>query len=222
MIKAVIFDMDGVIINSEPMHQKAYRMMFDEFNLSVSEELYASFTGMATLPICQKLCEVFTLDTTPQILMASKRKYFKQLFEKSEELNLIEGVLELIQHYHQSNLILVLASSASMANINLIFEKFDLNRYFKAKISGADLKASKPHPEIFEKAVVLSGVSKTECFVIEDATNGILAAKAAGLLCVAYDGGHSHGQEYSQADRIVTDFKSLHIENLKSFFKNTP
>ena len=221
MIKAVIFDMDGVITNSEPMHQKAYRMMFDEFNLSVSEELYASFTGMATLPICQKLCEVFTLDTTPQILMASKRKYFKQLFEKSEELNLIDGVLELIQHYHQLNLVLVLASSASMANINLIFEKFDLNRYFKAKISGADLKASKPHPEIFEKAVVLSRVSKTECFVIEDATNGILAAKAAGLFCVAYNGGYSRGQEYSQADRIVTDFKSLRIKNLKSFFKNT-
>lgn len=221
MIKAVIFDMDGVIINSEPMHQKAYRMMFDEFNLSVSEELYASFTGMATLPICQKLCEVFALDATPEILMASKRKYFKQFFENSEELSLIDGVLELIQHYHQSNLVLVLASSASMANINLIFEKFDLNRYFKAKISGADLKASKPHPEIFEKAVVLSGVSKTECFVIEDATNGILAAKAAGLFCVAYDGGHSHDQEYSQADRIVTDFESLRIKNLKSFFKNT-
>ena len=193
MIKAVIFDMDGVIINSEPMHQKAYRMMFDEFNLSVSEELYASFTGMATLPICQKLCEVFALDATPEILMASKRKYFKQFFENSEELSLIDGVLELIQHYHQSNLVLILASSASMANINLIFEK----------------------------AVVLSGVSKTECFVIEDATNGILAAKAAGLFCVAYDGGHSHGQEYSQADRIVTDFESLRIKNLKSFFKNT-
>lgn len=219
MIKAVIFDMDGVIINSEPMHQKAYRMMFDEFNLAVSEELYASFTGMATLPICQKLCEVFTLDTTPQILMASKRKYFKQLFENSEELNLIDGVLELIQHYHQSNLILVLASSASMSNIDLIFEKFDLNRYFKAKISGADLKASKPHPEIFEKAVVLSGVSKTECFVIEDATNGIQAAKSAGLFCIAYDGGHSKKQDFHLADLIITKFGTIRNEKLRPLFR---
>ena len=67
MIKAVIFDMDGVIINSEPMHQKAYRMMFEKFNLNVSEQLYTSFTGMATLPICEKLCEVFALDHSPQV-----------------------------------------------------------------------------------------------------------------------------------------------------------
>ena len=59
MIKAVIFDMDGVIINSEPLHKKAYQMMFKEFDLSVSDKLYGSFTGMATLPICKKLCTEF-------------------------------------------------------------------------------------------------------------------------------------------------------------------
>ncbi|MDA9587615.1 HAD family phosphatase [Flavobacteriaceae bacterium] len=220
MIKAVIFDMDGVIINSEPMHQKAYRMMFVKFNLNVSEQLYTSFTGMATLPICEKLCEVFALDHSPQVLVDSKRYFFKQLFENGEELKLIDGVLELIQHYHQLKITLILASSASMANINMTFQKFNLDPYFKAKISGAELKASKPHPEIFEKAVTLSGVSKEACFVIEDATNGIIAAKAAGLFCVAFDGGHSQHQNYTQADRVVTDFKSLQLENLKQLFEN--
>ncbi|MDA7693737.1 HAD family phosphatase [Flavobacteriaceae bacterium] len=220
MIKAVIFDMDGVIINSEPMHQKAYRMMFEKFNLNVSEQLYTSFTGMATLPICEKLCEVFALDHSPQVLVDSKRYFFKQLFENGEELKLIDGVLELIQHYHQLKITLILASSASMANINMTFQKFNLDPYFKAKISGAELKASKPHPEIFEKAVTLSGVSKEACFVIEDATNGIIAAKAAGLFCVAFDGGHSQHQNYTQADRVVTDFKSLQLENLKQLFEN--
>jgi beta-phosphoglucomutase len=220
MIKAVIFDMDGVIINSEPMHQKAYRMMFEKFNLNVSEQLYTSFTGMATLPICEKLCEVFALDHSPQVLVDTKRYFFKQLFENGEELKLIDGVLELIQHYHQLKITLILASSASMANINMTFQKFNLDPYFKAKISGAELKASKPHPEIFEKAVTLSGVSKEACFVIEDATNGIIAAKAAGLFCVAFDGGHSQHQNYTQADRVVTDFKSLQLENLKQLFEN--
>jgi len=220
MIKAVIFDMDGVIINSEPMHQKAYRMMFEKFNLNVSEQLYTSFTGMATLPICEKLCEVFALDHSPQVLVDSKRYFFKQLFENGEELKLIDGVLELIQHYHQLKITLILASSASMANINMTFQKFNLDPYFKAKISGAELKASKPHPEIFEKAVTLSGVSKEACFVIEDATNGIIAAKAAGLFCVAFDGGHSQHQNYTQADRVVTDLKSLQLENLKQLFEN--
>ena len=60
MFRAAIFDMDGVIINSEPLHKKAYQLMFDEFNLDVSDNLYSTFTGMATIPICKKLCDIFS------------------------------------------------------------------------------------------------------------------------------------------------------------------
>ncbi len=216
MIKAVIFDMDGVIINSEPLHKKAYHMMFKEFNLSVSDDLYGSFTGMATLPICEKLCAEFSLNLSPKLLVKTKRKHFKNLFENGHEFKLIDGVLKLIQHYKQNGITLVLASSASMANINMIFKKFDLDQYFEAKISGADLKASKPHPEIFEKAAKLTGHLKKKCLVIEDATNGIIAAKSAGIFCVAFDGGHSKNQDYSKADIVINEFKSIYKEKLKS------
>ena len=209
MIKTVIFDMDGVIINSEPLHQKAYQMMFKEFNLNVSDELYSSFTGMATYPICEKLCAVFSLNYTSKLLVESKRKHFKSLFENGHEF-------KLIQHYKQNGITLVLASSASMANINMIFKKFSLDQYFKAKISGADLKASKPHPEIFEKASKLSGHPKNKCLVIEDATNGIIAAKSAGIFCVAFDGGHSKNQDYSKADIVINDFEAIYTDKLKS------
>jgi HAD superfamily hydrolase (TIGR01509 family) len=216
MIKTVVFDMDGVIINSEPLHQKAYQMMFKEFNLNVSDELYSSFTGMATYPICEKLCAVFSLNYTSKLLVESKRKHFKSLFENGHEFKLIDGVLKLIQHYKQNGITLVLASSASMANINMIFKKFSLDQYFKAKISGADLKASKPHPEIFEKASKLSGHPKNKCLVIEDATNGIIAAKSAGIFCVAFDGGHSKNQDYSKADIVINDFEAIYTDKLKS------
>ena len=216
MIKTVIFDMDGVIINSEPLHQKAYQMMFKEFNLNVSDELYSSFTGMATYPICEKLCAVFSLNYTSKLLVESKRKHFKSLFENGHEFKLIDGVLKLIQHYKQNGITLVLASSASMANINMIFKKFSLDQYFKAKISGADLKASKPHPEIFEKASKLSGHPKNKCLVIEDATNGIIAAKSAGIFCVAFDVGHSKNQDYSKADIVINDFEAIYTDKLKS------
>ena len=218
MIKAVIFDMDGVIVNSEPLHQEAYRMMFKEFNIIVSDILYSSFTGMATLPICEKLCDEFSLSLSPHNLVQSKRKYFKLLFENGSEFKLIDGVLDLIKHYHQNGFTLVLASSASMANINMIFKKFNLDQYFETKISGADLKASKPHPEIFEKAAKLTGFSKKECMVIEDATNGILAAKSAGLICIAFDGGHSKNQDYSKADLVINEFEAIHIKKLESIF----
>mgnify|MGYP001156776210 CR=1 FL=1 len=216
MIKAVIFDMDGVIINSEPLHKKAYQIMFKEFNLNVSDELYGSFTGMATLPICEKLCAEFSLNLSPELLVKTKRKHFKNLFKNGYEFKLIDGVLKVIQHYKQNGITLVLASSASMANINMIFKKFDLDQYFKAKISGADLKASKPNPEIFEKAAKLSGHPKKECLVIEDATNGIIAAKSAGIFCIAFDGGHSKNQDYSIADLVINKFESIYLEKLRS------
>ena len=116
MFRAAIFDMDGVIINSEPLHKKAYQLMFDEFNIDVSEKLYSTFTGMATLPICEKLCDIFSLKFRAETLVENKRKHFKSLFKNGLKFELIDGVLKLIKHYlkiplifHQIGLKLIFA-----------------------------------------------------------------------------------------------------------------
>ena len=218
MLKAVIFDMDGVIVDSESIHRVAYQKMFDEFGIEVSPELYASFTGKATLPICQYICSSFNLKISPEILVACKRKYFKELFDEDTSFKLLEGVLELIQEYHKKALVLVLASSASMININRIFKRFDLDPYFISKLSGADLKASKPHPEIFKNAAKASGFLPSECMVIEDSTNGINAAKAAGIYCVGYNSVYSKNQSYDDADLIITNFNEISFDKITAFF----
>lgn len=209
MLKAILFDMDGVIVDTEPLHCKAYYQMFDAVNINVSDELYASFTGQSTISICRKLCEHFRLTETPEILVDLKRKFFKEIFETDKDLHLIDGVLELIKDYHSNGLTLVLASSASMTTINNVFTRFNLNQYFIAKLSGADLKASKPHPEIFIKAAEAAGHKKTECLVIEDSTNGIKAAKAADIFCVGFKSPHSKNQDYSKADLIISQFNEI-------------
>jgi len=217
MFKAVLFDMDGVIVDTEPLHRKAYFKMFDDVNIEVSDVLYNSFTGQATLPICKTLCKNFNLSQEAETLMVLKRKHFKYLFENDIELALLDGVLELIKDYYTNDITLVLASSASMANINRIFERFDLNKYFIGKISGADLKASKPHPEIFIKAAAIAGEHPDNCMVIEDSTNGILAAKAAGIYCVGFKSPHSDNQDYSKADRVISNFEEIGYKKLKDF-----
>ncbi len=214
MLKAVIFDMDGVIIDSEPMHNKAYHDMFDEVGIKVSNELYESFTGQSTINICKRLCDHFNLDVPPETLVALKRKYYKQFFESNSSLTLIDGVLDLIKDYYNNGLTLVLASSAAMTSINQIFERFDLNQYFVAKLSGGDLKASKPHPEIFIKAAEATGFNRNECIVIEDSTNGIRAANAAHIFCIGYDSFHSKNQDYSTANMVITDFKDISYESV--------
>jgi HAD superfamily hydrolase (TIGR01509 family) len=213
-IKAVLFDMDGVIVDSEPLHHKAYYMMFDEVGIIVSPELYASFTGQATLEICKTLCAHFKLSQRPEELVAIKRQHFKTLFDQDPDFDLIPGVLSLIQEYHKNGLTLVLASSASMENINRIFKRFDLDQYFIAKRSGADLAASKPHPEIFEKAAQASGFSPGQCVVIEDSENGITAAKAAGIFAIAFDSPNSKAQDYTKADLVINSFEEIKYERL--------
>jgi len=214
MLKAVIFDMDGVIVNSEPLHHLAYKKMFEEFKLDVSNSLYESFTGQSTYSICEQLCEIFDLKVDANALVLSKRKHFKIIFENDSSFEMIDGAMNLIKDYFENNLTLVLASSASMTNIERIFKKFDLNKFFKAKISGADLKESKPNPEIFVKAAELAGFKKEECIVVEDSTSGIMASKSAGIYCVGYDSYNSKNQNYDNANLVVSDLNEIKFSKI--------
>ncbi len=208
MLKAVLFDMDGVIVDTEPLHRKAYHQMFDDVSIDVNEDLYASFTGQSTINICKRLVNHFNLNETPEDLVSLKRKHYKVFFDNGG-LELIDGVLERIKDYHANDVKLVVASSASMMGIHQIFERFELNPYFSAKFSGADLKQSKPHPEIFIKAAESTGFKASECMVIEDSTNGIKAANAAGIFCVGFKSEHSSHQDYTLANKVVSSFNEI-------------
>ena len=217
-LKAVLFDMDGVIVDTEPLHRKAYFKMFEEFGATVTNEQYAGFAGACTKKVCETVIEQFNLNKTYEVLQDVKRQYFKQLFYSDSEFDLIPGVRKLIEHYYQNNIKMVLASSASKITIAMVFEKFGLEPYFDAKISGAELKESKPHPEIFLRAAHIADEPNANCMVIEDSTNGILAAHRAGIFCAGFKSSNTHGQDYSLANTVVTDFKELEIEKLKNFF----
>jgi HAD superfamily hydrolase (TIGR01509 family) len=219
MLKAVLFDMDGVIVDTEPLHRKAYFLMFSDMKIAVSETLYTSFTGQSTLNICKKLVDMFGISKTPETLVACKRKHFKFLFENDNSLQLLDGVLDLIKDYSANGLTLVLASSASMPNIDRIFDRFDLNKYFVAKLSGADLKESKPHPEIFIKAAEAAGESREHCVVIEDSSNGIKAANDASIFVVGYDSKHSTDQDYSKANKVVSTFEEIKFSLIAPLFE---
>lgn len=208
-IKCVIFDMDGVIVDTEPLHKKAYFKTFKSLGLNVSDTLYHSLTGTSTLNAFEKLVIHFNLTKDPKKLVLQKRAFFVALFTTDKELSLIKGVKEIIQYFYAKNIVLVLASSASMETINRVFTRFDLDTYFIKKLSGADLKQSKPHPEIFEKAAEVAGIPKENCVVIEDSDNGILAANRAKIFCIGYKSEHSKLQTLENADLVITNFEEL-------------
>ncbi|UGS22621.1 HAD family hydrolase [Flavobacterium channae] len=216
MIQTVIFDMDGVIVDTEPVHHFAYYQHFNELNIEVTDEMYRSFTGNSTRNIFQKLKAQFDLQEDVEDLILRKRHLFNEAFDLKEDLYLIEGVEDLIKDLHANGIQLIVASSASKVTIDRVFKRFHLHQYFTHIVSGEDFPKSKPHPAIFEHAASLSIAPKENCIVIEDSTNGIHAAVAAGIFCVGYESFHSKDQDLSKANIVIQHFNELNFEKVSN------
>lgn len=216
MIQTVIFDMDGVIVDTEPVHRYAYYKQFAELNIEVTEAMYTSFTGFSTRNTFQTLKEQFQLEQEVEDLIQRKRSIFNDAFDTKEDLELLEGVRVLIEDLHQNGIQLIVASSASKVTIDRVFTRFGLHDFFTHIVSGEDFPKSKPHPAIFEHAASLSIAPKENCIVIEDSTNGVKAAKAAGIFCVGYNSEHSKDQNLDEADKVINHFNELNAEVIRA------
>jgi HAD superfamily hydrolase (TIGR01509 family) len=220
MIQTVIFDMDGVIVDTEPVHRYAYYKQFEELDIEVTETMYTSFTGFSTRNTFQTLKEQFQLEHEVEDLIQRKRSIFNDAFDTKEDLELLEGVRDLIEDLYQNGIQLIVASSASKVTIDRVFTRFGLHDFFTHIVSGEDFPKSKPHPAIFEHAASLSVAPKENCIVIEDSTNGVKAAKAAGIFCVGYNSEHSKDQNLAEADVVINHFNELNATSVKALKLN--
>ena len=215
MIKTVIFDMDGVIVDTEPVHKYAYDCHFQELGIDVSETMYASFTGNSTRNVFQKIKDIFNLEHNVEDLILRKRHLFNEAFDTKPDLELIPGVHKLIKDLHKNGMQLILASSASKSTISRVFNRFELNQYFTHTVSGEDFPKSKPDPAIFLHAASLSLAPKENCIVIEDSANGVKAAHAADIFCIGYHSDNTKHQDLSLADYLIHDFDEIDFETVR-------
>lgn len=207
--------MDGVIVDTEPLHKKAYYQHFAELNIDVDAELFSRFTGKSTRNVYQMIKDIFGIDINVEDLIARKRTIFYGLFDSDSALKLLDGVEDLINDLHSANFQLILASSAAKSTIDRVFKRFNLFPFFTHLVSGEDFPESKPNPAIFIEAQRLSGNEKSNCIIIEDSTNGIRAANAAEIFCVGYKSENSKNQYYETADLVIHHFDELKVEELE-------
>lgn len=206
--------MDGVIIDSEPIHQEIVYHIIQELEIPISKAELSRYVGTSGIEMWTDLINRNDLNESPKAITQTNHQRYTDYIESIDNLPAVSGVTECIEQLHQMGRRLVLASSSSMAQIELILKKLNLEKYFPLRISGAELPKSKPDPLIFLKAAEMARVKPNQCLVIEDSFNGVTAAKAAGMICVGYQNANSGDQDLSKADVVIDNFRRLDPEHL--------
>lgn len=218
MLKAVIFDMDGVIIDSEPLHARAAVMAADKFGIRLSIEECYQFIGSTTRFMFETLIDNYNLTVSVDELLQGNDEA-KIKLRKEEGYQAIPGVKDLIIELYKQGVKLAIASSSNLNDIKAVVKALGIAKYFDKLISGTTVKHPKPSPDIFIKALKELGMNPKECIVIEDSMNGSIAAYEAGIPCIGYINPNSGMQDLSKASVLVEHFDSLSYQYLTDELK---
>lgn len=215
VIKAVIYDLDDLMVNSFPLHAQATELLLNSFGYSnndLPEELQAGFIGMRVSDILEEIIKTLHLNVDANSFYKKRSQIFLELVK--EKLEAMPGLLDSLKMFRKSNFKIALASSGTREYISLVLEKFRIRSYFETIVSGDDVKKGKPDPETYIVAAKKIKLSPEECIVLEDATKGIAAAKAAGCKCIAVRNPHTPKQDLSRADLILESLQEIKIKTI--------
>jgi len=206
MIKAIIFDMNGVIVNDENIHEMAFVKTVEKYDVKLSHQDYLECcAGKTDRRGYKEIEEKFGVAFDVDALLKEKWEMYPKLFPKYKKS--FDGVLELIKKLSKIYT-LALTSSSSRSEIDLITKEFGVDKYFELIISASDVKNGKPDPEPYLKTAELLNVDSKECVVIEDSSAGVKSAKSAGCFCVAITTTHTK-KDLQEADFIINYFSEI-------------
>ena len=218
MFDAFIFDMDGVIVDSEPLHMKAERQTLAPYGIVLSPQELQSYMGRSTRFLLENIIQHYDLDTTVGKLYPDHMKNLLRLYR--EEVELMPGVLALIDDLTKHDVTLALASSSDNDLISSVIDKFHIASSFTVVVSGEDVRRTKPYPDIFLEAVRRLDYYPCECVVIEDSNAGVRASKNAGIPCVGFRSPNSKNQDLSEASLIIDTLQAIDTQRLKHLVDN--
>ncbi len=210
-MKLIIFDLDGVLLDSEPLYMAMNQKLFKTLGVNISVEEYHSFVGISATTMWTIIKAKAHLPQSAEELKAVEKELkYKTLNETP--LVPTEGVVEFLEKLKAGRYTMAIASSGLRKNIDTILNKLNVKGYFDLIVSGEDVVKGKPEPDIFLKVSNHFGLKPEDCIVIEDSKNGVLAAKAAGMTCLAYFNPHSGNQDLTKADFIFDHFNDPKLD----------
>lgn len=217
MLKAVIFDMDGVLIDSEPVHFQSDVEVLKKFDKQLSYDFYKQFIGSTMLNIWNAIRQEYRLEQPLEELMQLADEQKDKIIKESG-FREIKGVVRLVENVYENGYLLAVASSSPYDYIEKATKSIKARKYFHSVLSGARLEHPKPAPDIFLDTARNLKVEPEECIVIEDSTNGVAAAKAAGMVCVGFVNPNSGEQDLSKADCLVESFENIDFHFLEMVY----
>ena len=212
---SVIFDMDGLLIDSEPLWQEAGQEVLSQYNIQLTDEQYHSSTGLRTPEWIDNWFSYYHIDkiNAPQAIERIEETALQKIRQSGQ---IMPGVEYIMDFFQQKNFRIGIASSSPMRLINVVVDKLNIRSYLHAITSAESLAYGKPHPQVFINCAEELSLPPTQCIVFEDSFNGLIAAKAAKMKCVVVPHHSAYNNpRWNAADLIINSLTNFDAKILK-------
>lgn len=213
MKRAVIFDMDGVLVDSEYAYLEARKKVMKTAGYEISDEYNYGFTGVTYEKMWKKLKKDFQLPDDITTYIGQMKKIWTEIVDYNG-VKAMPSAIELVEKLSLLNIPMAVASSAPLKEIKSNLKSLGIINHFSVLLSAEDVRASKPAPDVFITAAQRLQLNCNKCIVIEDSTHGVAAANAAGIFCIGYVKPNYPPLDISNADMVIDDLSNLNIETL--------
>lgn len=188
-VRALIFDMDGVIVDSNPLHRTAWEQYTCRFGIAATEDMQERMYGRRNDEIVRDFLGEHLSDEEVLAHGAAKEQLYRELMAGKVTESLLPGLREFLEDRHA--MLLAVATNAETANLDFVLDGAKIRSFFRVALSGNDVTRPKPDPEIYQLAALRLGANPRECVVFEDSTAGVEAGVAAGMRVVGVGSTHS-------------------------------